>query len=93
MKIKKEINKTETIKKIIDWANKSIGNSFNTKKFNAAMLKKNWKNDLIAFAKFCKVEIVYEEKIDCQKAISLKLCPIKYGNEGSSCETCLYKDD
>ena len=34
-----------------------------------------------------------EESINCEDAKRLKLCPIKYGNEGSSCETCPYEDD
>jgi len=34
-----------------------------------------------------------EEIIDCLEAIRLHICPIKYGEEGSSCETCPYEDD
>ena len=40
-----------------------------------------------------KEENKTEEAIDCEDAIRLKLCPVKYGNEGSSCETCIYEDD
>jgi hypothetical protein len=34
-----------------------------------------------------------EEPINCEDAMRLKLCPMKNGNEGDSCETCPYEDD
>jgi hypothetical protein len=54
-----KINKEATIQNIINWANRSIGNSINIAKFKKAMEKPDWEKNLKEMAEFCKVEIVY----------------------------------
>ncbi|MFZ2150672.1 MAG: hypothetical protein WAZ12_04910 [Candidatus Absconditicoccaceae bacterium] len=55
----RKINKEATIQNIIEWANKSVGNTINAK-FYQEMEQDNWEATLKDVTKFCKVEIVYE---------------------------------
>lgn len=57
---KKRINKTATIKNVIDWAVQNPEKEFNLKDFNFAMIKFDWETKLVAFTKENKIAIVYQ---------------------------------
>ena len=56
---KKKLNKKATIKNILDKANRSIGISIDTVKFNEKAKAKDGEKFIKEAAVFCEVDIVY----------------------------------